>query len=265
MEFFSTLAKMPAYANDEVQYLLIADDDFVKMNYLLGRQISVEFLDQKICASCGNQFMDLFRMGFCRECFFSSPMAGESILRPELSTAHEDIEDRDLAFEKSYQLQNHIVYLANSGGLKVGVTRHNQKLNRWIDQGASSAIVLAETTNRYEAGMIEVSLKEHLSDKTVWQKMLKNEDPVVDLLAEKEKAAGHLGSEWQKFVSEDNEVYRLNYPVLHYPTKVKSINLDKDSGIKAKLQGIRGQYLIFEGGAALNVRSHTGYRVKVSF
>ena len=265
MEFISTLAKMPAYSNGEVHYMLTTDNDFVKMRYLLGRQISIEFLDQKICASCGNQFKALYRMGFCRECFFSSPMAGESIVRPELSRAHEGIEDRDLAFEKSYQLQDHVVYLANSGGLKVGVTRLNQKLNRWIDQGASSAIVLAETSNRYEAGMIEVSLKEHLADKTVWQKMLKNEDPSIDLKNEKKNAAALLSDEWSKFVSDDDEVYQLSYPVLHYPSKVKSINLDKDQGITAKLQGIRGQYLIFEGGAALNVRGHTGYRVRLSF
>lgn len=265
MEYYSTLGKMPAYANEEVHYLLCTDEDFVKMNYLLGQQISIEFLDQKICSSCGGMFKSLFRMGFCRECFFSSPMAGESIVRPELSRAHEGIEDRDLAFEKSYQLQPHVVYLANSGGLKVGVTRENQKFNRWIDQGASSAVVLAVTSNRYEAGMIEVGLKDYLSDKTVWQRMLKNEDPDIDLIEEKNKAAELLGKEWQKFLSEDDEVHHLKYPVLHYPHRVKSINLDKDKCLSAKLQGIRGQYLIFEGGGALNVRGHAGYRVKVSF
>lgn len=265
MELFSTLAKMPAYANAEVHYLLTADDDFLKMDQLLGRQISIEFLDQKICSSCGNMFKSLFRMGFCRECFFSSPMAGESIVRPELSRAHDDIEDRDLAFEKSYQLQPHVVYLAVSGGLKVGVTREIQKVNRWIDQGASRALVLAVTTNRYEAGMMEVSLKEHLADKTAWQRMLKNEDPDIDLQAEKTKAAALLPEEWRKFVIAESEVHELKYPVLHYPARVRSVNLDKDKSVTAVLQGIRGQYLIFEGGAALNVRGHTGYRVRLAF
>lgn len=265
MEFLSTLSKMPAFANGEVHYLLQTDEDFVRMDYLLGRQISIEFLDQRICASCGNTFKSLFRMGFCRECFFSSPMAGESIVRPELSRAHEGIEDRDLSFEKSYQLQPHVVYLANSGGLKVGVTRARQKMTRWIDQGASSAIVLAETSNRYEAGMIEVNLKEHMADKTAWQRMLRNEDADLDLREEKKVAAGLIKEEWRQFVSDYDEVHHLKYPVLHYPAKVKSINLDKDPSLTAKLQGIRGQYLMFEGGAALNVRGHTGYRIKVSF
>ncbi len=265
MEVISTLTKMPAYFTDKVHYMLPAEGDFIKMEYLLGRQISLEFLNQKFCEACTNQFRDLFRMGFCRECFFSSPLTGESIIRPELSRAHENVADRDLAFERSYQLQPHIVYLANSGGLKVGVTRSSHMLNRWIDQGASSAIVFARTSNRYEAGLIEVAMKEHLPDKTAWQRMLKNEDPPVDLVKQKEEVAPKLSGELSHFLEKESTVYSLAYPVLHYPVKVKGVNLDKDQKISAKLQGIRGQYLIFEGGAALNVRAHTGYRVKISF
>ena len=265
MEFASTLCKMPVYLDTKVHYLFKTDDDFLKMDYLVGRQISVEFLNQKFCISCGGIFKALFRMGFCRDCFFSSPEAGESIIRPELSRAHEGVAERDLAFEKSYQLQAHVVYLANSGGLKVGVTRDSHKINRWIDQGASSAMVFARTTNRYEAGMIEVKMKEHLPDKTAWQRMLRNEDPAIDLVEQKTQARALLDEEWQRFVTDDTEVCRLEYPVQKYPTQVKGINLDKDQKLEATLQGVRGQYWIFEGGAAINVRSHTGYRVRISF
>lgn len=265
MEFPATLRKMPAFYQERANYLLRADDDFIKMNQLIGRQVSIKFLNQKFCVNCGETFKNLFRMGFCRECFFSSAQAGESIIRPELSRAHEGEEDRDLAFEKSYQLQPHNVYLANSGGLKVGVTRANNRLTRWMDQGASEAIVLAETSNRYEAGMIEVALKEHLPDKTAWQKMLRNEDPRLDLVEEKKKAAELLSDEWRKFVTDDKEVQKLEYPVQHYPVKVKAISLDKNPEISATLQGIRGQYLIYEGGGVINIRAHSGYRVALSF
>lgn len=265
MQLSSTLSKMPAYLNDSVHYLMTTDSDFIKLNPLIGREVTILFENEKFCASCGNQFENLYRMGFCRNCFYSSPQAGESIIRPELSRAHENVEDRDLAFEKGYQLQPHIVYLANSGGLKVGVTRVAQIPARWIDQGASSAIILARTSNRYEAGIIEVAMKRHVADKTVWQRMLKNEDAEVDLLEEKERLSPLLPEELKHFVSSDTEITTLSYPVQHYPTKVKSINLDKTPEVKAVLQGIRGQYLIFEGGAALNVRAHTGFRVKISF
>ncbi len=265
MELFSTLSKMPAYLNESVNYLLTTDADFIKFNSLIGREVNILFQNEKYCASCGGKFQDLYRMGFCRNCFFTSPEAGESIIRPELSRAHEGVADRDLEFEKGYQLQPHVVYLANSGGLKVGVTRDAQIPTRWIDQGASEALVFARTSNRYEAGLIEVAMKNHVADKTAWQRMLKNEDPEIDLLAEKERLSPLLPDDLSQFLASDNEVTRLQYPVQHYPTKVKSINLDKNPELGAVLQGIRGQYLIFEGGGALNIRAHTGFRVKISF
>lgn len=264
MELISTLEKMSSYISEPIQYQLSTENDFIKMNDLIGKEIEIEFLNRKFCGSCGLEFESLYRMGFCRNCFFTKPEAGESIIRPELSTAHKGIADRDLKFEESFQLQPHVTYLANSGGLKVGVTRANQKTTRWTDQGATEAIVLAETSNRYEAGIIEVFLKDYVSDKTVWQKMLKNELTPYDLVAEKERLAEVLSPDLKKFVSDNNEVYKMNYPVNEYPTKVKSLNLDKVNHIKTTLKGIRGQYLIFEGGNVLNVRGHSGYHVKVS-
>lgn len=267
MEFTSTLEKMPAWleAENKATYLLKADQDFIQVQRLLGRQITIEFENEKYCSNCGNRFEQLFRMGFCQNCFFTAPEAGESIIRPELSRAHLDIEDRDLAFEKSYQLQPHIVYLANSGALKVGVTREAQRPVRWIDQGASAAIVLAETENRYQAGQIEVAMKAYLGDKTPWQKMLKNEVPEIDLVAEKHQLKSKLEGELAAFYSEDDRVQNIEYPVLEYPTKVKSLNLDKTNSFSGVLKGVRGQYLIFEGGIVFNVRANTGYRIKLSF
>lgn len=264
MDIGITLAKMPTFYEGEVHYLLKADADFIALNRFIGRQISVEFLNQKFCAGCGQQFDTLFRMGFCKNCFFTRPEAGESIIRPELSRAHLGEEDRDLAFEKGYQLQPHVVYLANSGGLKVGVTRAQQKFHRWMDQGASYALVFAETENRYQAGQIEVALKEFIGDKTPWQRMLKNQVDEIDLPQEKEKLAAELDQELAQWVSDDSEVYEIKYPVKKYPQKVKSLNLEKKTQIKATLQGIKGQYWLFEGGQVLNVRSHTGFRIRLS-
>jgi len=268
MEISLTLEKMPAWLDDNglANYLLKTDQDFIQLNRLLGRQITIEFTNEKYCSNCGNQFAELYRMGFCQNCFFTAPQAGESIIRPELSRAHEGIEDRDLEFEKSYQLQPHIVYLANSGALKVGVTREAQRPVRWIDQGASEAIVLAKTENRYQAGQIEVAMKSHLGDKTPWQRMLKNEVPEIDLYAEKRELKTKLEGDLASFFAEDdNEICKIAYPVETYPTKVKSLNLDKEPKIEAALLGVRGQYLIFEGGRVFNVRGNTGYRIKLSF
>lgn len=264
MDFGITLAKMPTFYQDTAHYLLRGENDFLVLNPLLGRQISVEFLNQKFCAGCGNEFEQLFRMGFCKNCFFTRPEAGESIIRPELSQAHQGKEDRDLEFEKSYQLQPHVVYLANSGALKVGVTRQRQKIHRWMDQGASSALVFALTDNRYQAGQIELALKEHIGDKTPWQRMLKNQVEDLDLRQSKKELTAQLPSELRTWLSDDQEVHHIQYPVLEYPSKVKSINLDKHPSLEGTLQGIKGQYWIFDGGRVINIRAHTGYRVKLS-
>ena len=76
-----------------------------------------------------------------------------------MSKAHLDIEERDLDYEKKVQLQPHVVYLAYTSGIKVGVTRKSQVPTRWIDQGATSAIEIVEVPNRYLAGASEVKLK----------------------------------------------------------------------------------------------------------
>ena len=148
--------------------------------------------------------------------------------------------------------------------MKVGITRLDQVPTRWIDQGASSAIILAEVPNRYEAGRIEVSMKEFFTDKTHWQKMLKNDiDESIDLEDEKWALEEHLPGDIIDYFSENDEIWDLNYPVLNYPVKVKSLSFEKTPTIKGKLSGIKGQYLIFDDGSVLNIRKHTGYYVEV--
>ena len=195
----------------------------------------------------------------------SSAAAGDWIMKPELSTAHLDIEDRDLEYEKKVQLQPHIVYLALSSEVKVGVTRQTQVPTRWIDQGAIQAIPIVEVPNRYLAGITEVALKNHYTDKTNWQKMLKNDVPKVDLLKEKGSLKYLIPKEVQDFYYPEKEnLYELHYPVLQFPTKVNSLNLDKSPNFSGKLTGIKGQYLMFEDGTVFNVRTFEGYLVKIS-
>ena len=157
------------------------------------------------------------------------------------------------------------MYLALSSEVKVGVTRQTQVPTRWIDQGAIQAIPIVEVPNRYLAGITEVALKNHYADKTNWQKMLKNDLPVVDLLKEKASLKYLIPKEVQEFYySEKNNLYELHYPVLQYPNKVNSLNLDKSPNFSGKLTGIKGQYLMFEDGTVFNVRTFEGYVVKIS-
>jgi len=213
--------------------------------------------------NCGND-RPIYRQGFCKSCFYEIPSAGDWIMRPELSTAHLDKEDRDLAYEKKVQLQPHIVYLANSSNIKVGVTRKTQVPTRWIDQGAHEAIEIVEVPNRYLAGITEVALKDHIGDKTNWRKMLTNSVEDENLVEWRNKLRQHIPQEAAEYFIENNSETNLEFPVLQYPEKVKSLNLSKTPKFEGVLKGIKGQYLIFEDHTVFNVRGSEGYYVGIA-
>jgi hypothetical protein len=263
MIYQGTLTKMQTEYGNPIQYYLVFENSFLNLNQLLGKDLAIEFLGYQ-CLNCGKA-KKIFRQGFCYDCFMSSPAAGDWIMKPELSTAHLDLEDRDLEYEKRVQLQPHIVYLALSSEVKVGVTRKTQVPTRWIDQGAVQAIPIVEVPNRYLAGITEVALKEHFADKTNWQKMLKNEVPDADLIQERANLKYIIPKEVQEyFHPEKEDLYDLHFPVLEFPKKITSLNLDKTPNFSGKLMGIKGQYLIFQDGTVFNVRTFEGYVVKIS-
>ena len=173
-------------------------------------------------------------------------------------------EDRDLDYEKSVQLQPHIVYLANSSNVKVGVTRKQQVPTRWIDQGAHEAIEIVEVPNRYLAGITEVALKNHVADKTNWRKMLKNDIEKADLKEWQNKLRPFIPEEAREFFIENNALTSINFPVHQYPEKPKSLNIVKDQHYSGKLVGIKGQYLIFEDQTVFNIRSNEGVVVALN-
>jgi hypothetical protein len=263
MQYEGVLKKMQTEFGNPIQYYLVFEDGFLNINQLLDKNIAIKFVGYQ-CLNCGKK-KKIFRQGFCFDCFYSSAAVGDWIMKPELSTAHLGIQDRDLAYEEKVQLQPHIVYLALSSEVKVGVTRKTQVPTRWIDQGANEAIAIVEVPNRYLAGITEVALKNHYADKTNWRKMLTNTVERVDLIAERQKLAQLIPDEAQEyFFLNKNDLYEMHYPVLEYPTKVASLSLDKTPSFQGKLIGIKGQYLIFEGGTVFNVRGSEGYVVKIS-
>lgn len=263
MMYQGVLTKMQTEFSNPIQYYLVFENSFLNLNQILDKTLEITFEGYQ-CLEC-NKKKKIFRQGFCYDCFMSSASAGDWIMKPELSTAHLDIEDRDLDYEKRVQLQPHIVYLALSSEVKVGVTRKTQVPTRWIDQGAVEAIPIVEVPNRYLAGITEVALKNHYADKTNWQKMLKNEYNPVDLVAERLKLEYLIPKEVQEyFYSTQAHLYELQFPVLSYPSKVTSLNLDKTPNFTGKLKGIKGQYLLFEDGTVFNIRTFEGYVVTIN-
>ncbi|HMC02109.1 MAG TPA: DUF2797 domain-containing protein [Flavobacteriaceae bacterium] len=261
MTYQGVLTKMESELANPIQYYLVFETDFINMNQLLNKTIKLQFVKYQ-CLNCGLN-KTIYRQGFCKSCFYDIPQAADWIMRPELSTAHLDKEDRDLEYEKKVQLQPHIVYLANSSNVKVGVTRKSQVPIRWIDQGAHEAIEIVEVPNRYLAGITEVALKEHVSDKTNWRTMLKNDIKDEDLVSWRERLKQHIPEEAKDYFIETNTETNLEFPVLHYPEKPKSLNIIKSKEYVGKLVGIKGQYLIFEDQIVFNIRSNEGLVINI--
>ncbi len=262
MTYQGVLTKMQTEFNNPIAYYLIFEDNFLNVNQLLNKNIRIEKVGYQ-CLNC-NKSKKIFRQGFCYDCFYASPAVGDWIMKPELSQAHLDIEDRDLAYEKAVQLQPHLVYLALSSEVKVGVTRKTQMPTRWIDQGASAAISVVEVPNRYLAGITEVALKNHFTDKTNWRKMLQDETSSIDLTIVRNGILDQLPTEVLPYLETTKpELYELHYPVLQYPKKVNSLNFEKETQYSGVLIGIKGQYLIFEDGTVFNIRSHEGFVVQM--
>tara|TARA_Y100000590_G_scaffold321470_1_gene363963 strand:- start:413 stop:1225 length:813 start_codon:yes stop_codon:yes gene_type:complete len=270
MKLSGNIYKMSTKLNDfkstpNVEYSLPIGEELVSINSLINNFICFTFLKEINCISCNRKISKSFAQGYCYPCLINSPETSECILKPELCQAHEGIA-RDLDWAEKHCLQSHYVYLALSSTIKVGVTRSNQIPTRWIDQGATRAIKFCKTPNRYFAGLIEVDIKQYISDRTSWQKMLKNILEVKnDLLDSKNDLITKLPNELKLYKSTDNRITDIIYPVEEYPNKVKSVSFDKNDEIHGRLIGIKGQYLLFDDGRVLNIRKHNGYKIMFEY
>lgn len=255
---------------DPVQYFLPIGAEELYMNPFIGQQISIRHAGEIHCIACGRETSKSFNQGYCFPCLRTLARCDTCIVRPELCHYYEET-CREPDWARDNCLQPHIVYLANSSGLKIGITRGSQVPDRWIDQGASLALPVLQARERLIAGLVEVIIKQHVSDRTDWRKMLKG-DPVEislpelrdglllrcenDLLSLKKDKGETAFQEIQA------EMVNINYPVDQYPEKVKALNLDKTPTIAGKLHGIKGQYLILDSGV-LNIRKFAGYRLTI--
>ncbi len=261
MQYQGVLTKMRTEFQSPVQYYLLFESDFIHVNQLLNKHLHIDFLHYQ-CLACGKN-KKIYRQGYCYDDFYKLPQTADWIMRPELSTAHLDEEHRDLEYEKQVQLKPHIVYLANSSNIKVGVTRKTQVPTRWIDQGAHEAIEIVETPNRYLAGITEVALKSHVADKTNWRKMLRNDIEDKNLFEFRDQLKQFIPEEAQDYFINSTQETHIEFPVLRYPEKLKSLNLEKTPSYDGVLKGIKGQYLIFEDDTVFNVRNAEGYVVSI--
>ncbi|MFT5112754.1 MAG: hypothetical protein ACI8P9_002082 [Parasphingorhabdus sp.] len=271
MAQLGNIRKMRTGHKFPVQYELPLGEHILSMNSLIGSNITIRYSGKIHCVECGRRTNKSFSQGYCYPCFRSLAACDRCIMSPEL--CHYDQGTcRQPEWADEHCMQPHIVYLANSSGIKVGITRGDQVPVRWMDQGAMQALPIFRVGNRYQSGLLEVVIKKYVTDRTDWRKMLKNCVEPVDLkawwsnlkesnpeiLLELEQASTQA-----EVIPLDNEsVYEFSYPVEVNPEKIKTFNLDKTPEVSGLLQGIKGQYLMLDGGV-INIRKYGGYEVSI--
>ena len=270
------LRKMPVEPGEDgqaAQYSLLIGDKKIPLNPLLGTHISLEYTGIINCVNCGRKTKKSFNQGHCFPCMKKLASCDSCIVKPELCHYHEGT-CREPEWGKANCMSPHIVYLANSSGLKVGITRKNQVPTRWLDQGATQALPIFEVPTRRLAGLVEVGLAKHVADKTDWRKMLKGTADKLDLAVKAEELLGaapealedlplEAGQAIQRLDATDAD-WDFEFPVEQHPDKVKSMTFDKLGKVEGILQGIKGQYLILDTGV-INIRRHGGYEVTFSY
>jgi len=251
------LRKLP-HIHQETEHYRLEDLD---LNDLLGKELTITHTGRILCLNCGADTRKSFGDGLCYQCFKTLARADSCIIRPHTCHYHRGT-CREPGWGDSHCMIPHVVYLAVTSGLKVGVTGAHKVFERWGDQGARAAVILAQTPDRQTAGEIETALSEHLSDRTNWRQLITGQVDEVDLLQAKNQAILKIPSPLSRHATEDDHIELFTYPVLEYPKKAKTISLDKSSEIQGPLLGVVGQYLLI-GPQAFNVRRHSGYQVDV--
>jgi hypothetical protein len=251
-------------------YELLLSDKKIKLNQYLGKKISLSFKGVIRCSHCGEVTKKSFG-GFCYKHSQSLAQADLCYMQPHFCHFAKGT-CREPDWGKSVCFAPHYVYLSNTSGIKVGITRENQIPTRWIDQGAIQGLAFLKVHTRFQSGLIEKLLSEKVMDKTDWRKMLKSAGEKVDMNRELSNLMRELGDEIESL---EDEIHRrdgerqiewlktpimidINYPVLKYPVSIKSISFDDNPLVEGTLLGIKGQYLYFDH-YVFNMRKHTGY------
>lgn len=263
------LHKMRTVYEQPVRYELLLDDESIILNDFLGHHVHLSHTGNIFCVQCGRKTKKSFQQGYCFPCFRRLNECNLCMIHPEKCRHDQSICDPNDWVHASCFVP-HVVYLANSSGLKVGITRQSQVPTRWIDQGAIQALPIFSTKNRYQAGVLEVAFKKFVADKTNWRTMLTQDNLKIELMAERDRLLKEAASSIENIQAKfpvgdiqlliDETVQEFLYPVIEYPEKLRVFNLDSNAIVSGHLQGIKGQYLIFEEGV-INVRKYSGYEV----
>lgn len=267
-----SISKMTARLEQPVvQYAFRLGDVEVPVNPMLGKTVRLEYLGAIHCSHCGRKTKTSFSQGYCYPCMTKLAQCDTCIMSPE-RCHYEHGTCRDPAWGEQFCMTDHVVYLANSSGIKVGITRATQLPTRWLDQGASQALPIVRVATRQQSGLVEDLFRSQVADRTNWRALLKGQAEAVDLVAVREQLFDTCAQGFKTLQDRfglqaiqpltDVAPIEIRYPVEAYPSKIVSFNLDKNPVAEGTLLGIKGQYLIFDTGV-INIRKYTAYQLAV--
>ncbi len=272
IQITGTLAKMRSSLSEgTVQYRLPVGDEEINLNPLIGKTLTLTHTGNIFCCSCGKKTQKSYSQGHCFVCMKKLASCDMCIMKPETCHFAEGT-CREPQWGEENCFVDHYVYLSNTSSMKVGITRHTQIPTRWIDQGATQGLPIAKVKNRLISGLVEIELAKLIADKTNWRTLLKgNGDPLplkeaaLELLPQVETAIAKIqaehGDDSVKLL--DEHILDIAFPVNEFPTKIVSHNFDKNPEVTGVLNGIKGQYLLFDTGV-INIRKFGSYEVTVT-
>lgn len=251
--------KMRTEDAETVRYLLAVGEARVPLNERLGHKVRFKHTGRIFCIHCGARTKNSFAQGYCYRCFQGLAQCDLCIMRPETCHHHRGT-CREPEWGQTNCMVEHVVYLANSSGIKVGITRAQAMRTRWMDQGATQALPIVRVATRRDSGLVEYALSEILPDKTNWRLMLQGEAERIDLKARRDE----LFAQWPEGLPGEKlfaEELGFKYPVIAYPEKPAAFTLEKQPEVSGHLLGVKGQYLIFDSGV-INIRKYAGYELE---
>ena len=256
--------------NGDIEYTLPVGQERIALNQLLGKTLTITFDGDIKCCHCGQATKKSYSQGFCYPCTQRLAQCDMCVMKPE--TCHFDQGTcREPAWGERNCMIGHYVYLANTSGVKVGITRHTQIPTRWVDQGASQALPIFYVKSRLISGLVEVALADFINDKTNWRAMLKEPAQAIDLIQQAQQLVPMIEAKLADIKAQygdhciealDEDIVELTYPIDQYPEKISSLNLDKTPTISGVIQGVKGQYLLLDTGV-INIRKYGAYQVNV--
>jgi len=265
------LGHMQSAAAAPVRYALDVGGTSIPLNDLLGRDVTLRFVGRITCRYCGATTRKSYGDGYCYDCFKTLARCDLCVVSPD-RCHYAAGTCREPDWGNAFCMQPHFVYLANSAGPKVGITRPQNVPMRWLDQGATQGVLVMRTQTRHQAGCVEAALARYVGDRTDWRGLIGRDAPRIDLPALlvqlRDRAKLELAALDGRFPGALDWIasptpQRFDYPVTSYDGAATVLSLIVDVAIGGTLLGIKGQYLLFDTGV-LNVRRFTSYHVEVA-